>query len=135
MLYQQCRRNYLAAHVNNALSFAVTQTMIDRPTVRSVFYTLHSLDAPPSMDEFKLRMGYTAKPVRQRVVFHPWISPLFNPITHAMVRWLKVIRPKHPLLAKGEGMIRFYLEGKQPLQNQDVPPLLTEGLTELDGSL
>jgi hypothetical protein len=131
MLYQQCRREYLAAHVNNALSFVVTQTMIGRPTVRSVFYALQSLDAPPSMDEFKLRMGYTAKPVRQRVVFHPWISSLFNTITYRLVRSLRELRPGHPLLAKTEGMMRFYLEGKRPLHDQSVPQPLRE-MTELN---
>jgi hypothetical protein len=121
----------LAAHVNNALSFVVTQTMIGRPTVRSVFYALQSLDAPPSMDEFKLRMGYTAKPVRQRVVFHPWISSLFNTITYRLVRSLRELRPGHPLLAKTEGMMRFYLEGKRPLHDQSVPQPLRE-MTELN---
>jgi hypothetical protein len=118
MLYQQCHRDYLAAHVNNALSFTVTQTMVRRSEVRSIFYCLHSLDAPPTMDEFKFRMGYSPKPVRQRVVFHPVWAPLFNPVTHAVVKAAKVLRPGSPVLAKAEGMIRFYLEGKKPLAQQ-----------------
>jgi hypothetical protein len=118
MLYQQCHRDYLAAHVNNALSFTVTQSMVRRPSVHSVFYSLHSLDAPQSMDEFKFRMGYSAKPVRQRVVFHPSLSPLFNPVTHAVVKAAKVLRPGSTVLAKAEGMLRFYLEGKKPLSEQ-----------------
>jgi len=118
LLYQQCERDYLAAHVNNALSFVVTQTMVQRPHVRSIFYGLHSLDAPATVDEFKFRMGYVPKPVRQRVFFRPVLSPFFNPITHALVRAARAVRPSSPVLAKTEGMIRFYLEGGLRQSNQ-----------------
>jgi hypothetical protein len=66
MLYQQCDRRFLGDHVNNALCFQVTQEMIRRPKIKSILYGLHSLDAPASVDEFKFRMGFEAKPVRQR---------------------------------------------------------------------
>jgi hypothetical protein len=124
MLYQQCRREHLPEHVNNALSFKVTQTMLGHPSIHSVFYGLHSLDAPSSIDEFKLRMGYAAKPVRQRVAFHPWCSPLANPVTHRMLNGLLALRPSSRILAKGEGMMRFFLEGKQPIERQSVPEVL-----------
>jgi hypothetical protein len=121
LLYQQCRREFLTAHVNNALSFVVTRALRGRAAVRAIFYSLHSLDATPSMDEFKLRMGYTAKPVRQRVVFHPRLAPLFNPVTHAMLKLAKRLRPGSPLLSKTEGMVRFYIEGKRPADRQIKP--------------
>jgi hypothetical protein len=124
MLYQQCRREYLPAHVNNALSFTLTQTMVSRPEIRSVFYCLHSLDAGSTMDEFKLRMGYTAKPVRQRVVFHPWCSSFVNGASHSILKRLVTLRPSSQLLRKGEGMVRFYLEGKQPIECQGTPDAL-----------
>jgi hypothetical protein len=121
LLYQQCKRDYLAAHVNNALSFIVTQTMVQRPHVRSIFYGLHSLDAPASVDEFKFRMGYVPKPVRQRVVFHHCCSPLVKPLTHTLIRAAKAVQPGNPVLAKAEGMIRFYLEGTRALSKQLTP--------------
>lgn len=124
MLYQQCHRDFLADHVNNALSFVVTETMVKRPQIRSILYGLHSLDAPASVDEFKFRMGYTAKPVRQRVVFHPWLTPLFNSASYAAVRQLQRWQPQNPTLAKTEGMMRFYLEGKRPLAQQTWPEAL-----------
>jgi hypothetical protein len=133
MLYQQCHRDYLAEHVNNALSFVVTKTMIERPQIRSILYGLHSLDAPASVDEFKFRMGYTARPVRQRVVFHPWLAPCFNRASHALLLQLIRWRPHSPFLAKTEGMLRFYLEGKRPLAEQSWPaPLLEKPLAELE---
>jgi hypothetical protein len=98
--------------------------------VRSILYGLHSLDAPPSVDEFKFRMGYTAKAVRQRVVFHPWLRPAFNPLSHAAVRGLRKWLPGSPLLAKAEGMLRFYLQGRLPLELQQAPPPLQDGAAQ-----
>ena len=131
MISQQCHRDYLRARVNNALSFVVTQTMISRSGIRSIFYALHSLDAPANVDEFKFRMGYVAKPVRQRVVFHPWLAPVFNRASRAMVKQLLGRYPDHPTLAKAEGMLRFYLEGKRPLNEQKWPECLTQCRKEL----
>jgi len=125
LISQQCHQDYLNARVNNALCFLVTQTMVDRPGIRSIFYTLQSLDAPPSVDEFKFRMGYEAKPVRQRVVFNPWLAPIFNRISHAAVKQLLRRHPDHPTLAKTEGMLRYYLEGRHPLNEQSWPECLT----------
>jgi hypothetical protein len=126
MLYQQCRREFLPAHVNNALSFRVTETMIGRPSIHSILYGLHSLDAPASVDEFKFRMGYTAKPVRQRVVFHPWVVPLANPVSHAVLKRMVTWQPGRPTLSKAEGMMRFYLQGKLPMLEQPVPEPLQD---------
>jgi hypothetical protein len=111
MLYQQCHRDFLPDHVNNALAFRVTETMMNERRVSGILYGLHSLDAPPSVDEFKFRMGYRAKPVRQRVVFHPWIGPAVNPVLHSVIRGLKRALPGQVTLSKAEGMVRFYLEG------------------------
>ena len=46
LISQQCHQDYLNARVNNALSFVVTQTMINSTGIKSIFYTLQSLDAP-----------------------------------------------------------------------------------------
>ncbi len=124
VLYAQCLREHLQARVNNALSFHMTSTLLGRPAVHGVFYGLHSLDAPASVDEFKFRMGHVPRPVRQRVVFHPWLAPLFGPASHALVRYLLDLRPGQRTLAKAEGMIRFYLEGKRPPQEQSLPEAL-----------
>ena len=118
MLYQQCRQECLTSHVNNALGFAVAQALLRRDGVNSVFYSLHSLDAPSSVDEFKFRLGFSPKPVRQRVVFHPLCAPFINPIIHAFVRAAKALQPRSPFFAKTEGMMRFYIEGKKSLSQQ-----------------
>jgi hypothetical protein len=135
ILHQQCLREYLAVNVNNALAFTFTQHMLGQSGIRSIFYGLHSLDANPALDQFKLHMGYTAKPVRQRVVFNPWCAPLVNRVTHRALAALVRLRPSSRTLAKGEGMMRFYLEGKQPIDQQSVPAILAASQQEQEQPL
>ena len=124
ILYQQSRTKFLPMGVNNALTFVFTSEILKRSPGVWFFYGLHSLDAPPSVDEFKFRMGYIAKPVRQRVVFHPWIAPFFNRHTHRLLRHAVGKWPGDPTLAKAEGMTRFYLQGRLPIEQQALPPAL-----------
>jgi hypothetical protein len=135
MLYQQCLRQYLPENVNNALSFTVTQSLVRRAETKSILYGLHSLDAPSSVDEFKFRMGYIAKPVRQRVVFHPWLQPLANDFSHAITRKLLSLNEGNAVISKAEGMLRFYLQGNLNLQKQIWPECLAPGKEQLLNSL
>jgi|CZKH01.1.fsa_nt_gi hypothetical protein len=112
MLYQQCHSDYLREHVNNALSFVVTQSLVRKSDIRGIFYGMQSLDAPPSVDEFKFRMGYEAKAVRQRIAFHPYLAPLVNQFTYRASKCLSAWHPANRLLAKAEGMFRFCLAAK-----------------------
>jgi hypothetical protein len=132
MLYQQCDRVFLPDYVNHALAFVVTQEMMSRRRGGSILYGLHSLDAPPSVDEFKFRMGYRAIQVRQRVVFHPLLAPFVNRASHAFVSRLLALRPGNVVLSKAEGMIRFYLEGQRSLADQVWPEVLRNGTDNRD---
>jgi len=131
VLHAQSHRQYFGSYVNNAVSYTMSHEMLSRPAVRMVLYSQHSLDAPASVDEFKFRMGYTAKPVRQRMVFHRWLAPAFNRASHAVLKQPLRWYPDYPTLSKAEGMLRFYLEGKRPLNEQDWPECLTHLKREL----
>jgi hypothetical protein len=124
ILYQESLSEHLCKGINNALTYVFTHEVINRPAIARVFYGLHSLDAPATVDQYKFRMNFVAKPVRQRVVFHPWLAPLFNPATHALIRQVQRRWPGNPTLAKTEGMVRFYLEGQRPLREQTWPECL-----------
>lgn len=123
-LYQQCCAEALTTCVNNALTYFFTKEALSRPQINQVFYGLHSLDADERLDKFKFRMGYVAKPVRQRVVLNRWLRLCVNPLSHAMLRTLRRRWPDRPSLAKVEGMARFYLEGKKPVTEQTWPECL-----------
>jgi len=119
--YQQSASAHLQYRVNAALFFGVTSQALQRADKKTVFFCLQSLDAPASVDEFKFRMGFAALPVRQRVVFHPWLAPFLAPGSHAILKRWMARYPEKTVLAKAEGMLRFYLEGQRPPESQEWP--------------
>ena len=126
MLLQACCRDCLKRCINHALAYTVTREFLQRDTgIRSVFYGLQSLDAPASVDDFKFRLGYKPVAVRQRVVFHPWFTPVAVRFGYACLRMLSRHMSWSRAVAKGLGLFRFHLQGKQPLLAQEWPtPLL-----------
>lgn len=102
---QQCHRKFLSQHVNNSLTFHVTEAMINSGNFDTVFYGTSSLDAPPSVDEFKLRMGFQAHPVSQQVYFHKCLSPFVNRTSRFLVRRCVELRPASRIFRKINGLI------------------------------
>jgi hypothetical protein len=133
--YALSHRNYLRNHVNNALFFATSCEMLAREGIRKIFFTVQSLDAPSSVDEFKFRMGLMPIPVRQCVDFHPWLDPFAIPSIHRLTEWLLQRDRNNPLLAKAEGMLRFHVAGKKPLTEQEWPECLAAKKDEIFASL
>lgn len=124
ILFQQSDSNFLAHRVNNALTFVLTQNLVLRPQVRTINYGLHSLDALPGVDQFKINMGYTVKPLRQRVVFHPWIPDGALRLLHSLLPVLRAVDPRNSTFAKVGGLVRFHLAGRKPLSQQEFPEAL-----------
>ncbi len=133
--YALSHRRFLNDHVNNALFYSTSCNLLARDGVEGIFFTVQSLDAPPTVDDFKLRMGLTPRPVRQRVDFHPWLRPLATTTTHKLFTSLLQQDSGNPTLAKTEGMLRFYLDGKQPLTHQHWPECLMPCKQELPTSI
>jgi len=125
--YAFSHRKYLDFYVNNALFYSVSSNMLAREGINSIFFTVQSLDAPKSVDDFKFRMGLHAKAVRQRVVFNPMLEPLITTSTHKLISKLVSRYPEKASLAKVEGMIRFYLIGKLPVDEQEWPECVAQG--------
>lgn len=124
--YALSQTKYLERYVNNALFFSVSCELLAREGINSIFFTVQSLDAPKSVDEFKFRMGLKARAVRQRVVFHPLVQPFINSSTHNLVNTMLIRYPQKGFFAKAEGMMRFYLQGKLPLEQQEWPDCLAK---------
>lgn len=123
--YAMSRSSFLSNHVNNAIFFAVSREMLRREGISNIFFTVQSLDAPANVDEFKFRMGFEPKAVRQRVDFHPLLNPFATPTVHGWTRKLLQRYPSDPRLAKAEGMLRFHVEGKRRVIEQTWPDCLT----------
>lgn len=126
ILYQQSKTDHLQFGVNNALTFEFTRTVLQRPGVNCIFYGLQSLDAPPGVDQYKFRMRYCAKPVRQRVLFNPLVLPVINHFSLSLIRKVHNIFPDHYTLNKAEGMMRFYLSGMRKISKQYWPEILND---------
>jgi hypothetical protein len=124
--YAQCYNKFMCLHANNALFYVASRDMLSQDGVKKIFFSLHSLDAPESVNEFKFRMGMIAKPVRQKVVFHPLVRPFATGAMHKYLKKWMARDPENSFLAKTEGMLRFYLQGKLPLAEQDWPKCLSE---------
>lgn len=131
LVHQQSLREHHKQLVNKALSFKVIETMTGRPSVKSFFFGLHSLDAPAGVDGFKFLMGCSAKPVRQRIVFHPLLAPCFNRFTNAVVNSVRLLRPRNRTLSKASGMISFYLDGKRPIREQTIPEPVRDSICQI----
>ncbi len=122
--YAMSRSCCLKDHVNNALFYSLSCNMLNREGVSSVFFTVQSLDAPDDVDEFKFRMGFVSRVVRQRVDFHPFIRPFVTSAVHQWGERLLRRDGSNPFLAKAEGMLHFHMEGKRPLAEQVWPACL-----------
>lgn len=122
--FAMSHRKFLAEHVNNALFYAVSKELLQRQGIDDLFFTVQSLDAPANVDEFKFRMGLQYKFIRQRVDFHPVFTPFASPIVHRVAQGLVRLDPSNPLFAKAEGMLRFHLEGRKPIEEQGWPERL-----------
>jgi len=129
--HEQSSSAHLEHRINNALFYAMIQEAIRRPGISEVFFCLHSLDAPDSVDGFKFRMGCAAKPVRQRVVFHPLLAPFVNKVSHGAIKRALGRTSGSATLAKAEGVVRFYLDGNRPPGKQEWPECLAGHKSEL----
>ncbi len=124
--YALSRSKCLNQHVNNLLFFKASCAMLEQRGVSGIFFTVQSLDAPESVDEFKFRMSLMAIPVRQRVLFHPLCAPLSSRIGQTVFGRLARRFPSSCAIAKAEGMVRFSVLGRQPLEEQEWPKCVEE---------
>lgn len=128
-------RAFLREHVNNALFYSVSCNLLARKGVEKIFFNVQSLDAPPSVDEFKFRMGLIAQPVRQRVEVHPWLRPFATTTSQRLLVYLLQHDEGNTWIAKTEGMLRFHHEGKRPLAEQHWPDCLAASREEILSSI
>jgi hypothetical protein len=129
MPYELSHRKFLGKRIDHALCYNVSRNLLSRDNVEGIFFKVQSLDASSTADDFKLQMGLIPRPVRQKVEFHPWLRPLATTATHRLFEGLVQCKRGVPMLSKTEGMLRFYIEGKQPIMKQELPSCLATNKT------
>ena len=123
-LYQQSTDHALKLRINHALTYSYTKDVL-RERSSWINYGHHSLDAPMSVDEYKLRMGFRIKPVRQRVFFHPLIRSFISPKSYTLIDGISSIANRSSL-SKFSGLCRLYLNGTVHGTMQSIPELMLQ---------
>jgi hypothetical protein len=126
--YAMSHCRFLRQHVNHALFYSMIRDIQNRENVSGIFFTVQSLDAPANVDEFKLRMGLESKVICQHVAIHPLIRPFISGPVHTLADKLHKHYPSSNILAKSEGILRFYLEGRNPVERQNIPDFLKDDI-------
>ncbi len=89
--------------VNFALDYFRTQSCC-----REVIYGLSSIqetERTSTLDDFKKKVGFEARPVYRAFVFHPLVRPLVNPLTNWIVHGLLKLSPQNRRLRKAAGLL------------------------------
>ncbi|HVN86584.1 MAG TPA: hypothetical protein VMW17_17260 [Candidatus Binatia bacterium] len=99
----------LGAYPNNALIFSVAEEMLVRRGIPEITFGLESLEPVGPLDQFKFGMGFRARPLRQRVVFHPLVRALLRRagIRRRFYQWSDRRGATVAFWRKAGGLLRF----------------------------
>ena len=93
---------------NNALSFTVAQQFLKNEKSNGICYGLGSLEETGQLDHFKSRMGWTVRPIKQRLIFSKKLKLVFSLAQEPSLKLLNMVFPKNYTVCKLTNMIRFY---------------------------
>ena len=99
-----CRKYYS----NNALAFVVGQHYLRERGVNGICYGLGSLEETDSLDHFKIRMGWTNLPIKQRLEYSLKYRIIAEITPIWALRVAKLLYPKNYFVRKASAMILNY---------------------------
>jgi hypothetical protein len=103
---------------NEGLIYHLLQQFLAQGDGRVVSYGLSSIqeaDNIMTLDYFKKKVGFEARPIHRAFLFHPLLRPLVNPLTYWVLRRLVRRWPRSRLLRKGLGLAAVGLRYHAPL--------------------
>jgi hypothetical protein len=110
-------------HLNSCpgegLIYHLLEQFLAQGNGRVVSYGLSSIqdaDNTLTLDYFKKKVGFDARPVHRAFVFHPLLRPLLNSCTYWLLRCLVRLRPRNRILRKALGMVAFQIGRRSPLR-------------------
>jgi hypothetical protein len=108
-LMARSRSEHGSVYANNALVFRVTEEMLVHRGARQVTYGIESLEPVAGLDQFKQSMGFTCRPLKQRVEFHPLLRAFVrsSAARALLYRWARRPGPETTFLRKTAGLVRF----------------------------
>lgn len=82
----------------NALVFTILKEFLRRPEVERVSYGLESFVENPTLEQFKIGMGFRKQPIRRKVLINPLARPFVSRAARGVTRWLLPHSPQSLLL-------------------------------------
>ena len=99
---------HLRSYPNNGLLHFALDYCLTQGRCRVVSYGLSSIqevNRTATLDYFKRKVGFEARPVHREFLFHPLIRPLVNPLSYWIVRGSSKVCPHSRTLRKAAGML------------------------------
>lgn len=114
-LLARSRSDMLTAYPNNALIFSVAEEMLTRRHLREITFGLESLEPVGPLDQFKFGMGFSQRPLRQRVVFHPLLRAALHStaVRRPLLWWADRRGADAVFWRKVSGLLRFATEAAE----------------------
>ncbi len=107
MIHQMSRADMLPSFPNHALTYFVTKSAAENPSLDGVCYGLVSLVGNEGLHEYKLRFGYTVIRRSCAFVLNPWLDRILN---NRIARWvverLRKARPDDQRMEMMETVLR-----------------------------
>ena len=101
---------------SNVLFYEATRRFFEKNPDKKICYGLSSLESVAPLDHFKLNMGVTMQPIKQRIVFSKKIRCLFSLAPEPCLEALNRLFPRSYTVRKASAMIRHWRE-----QTSEVP--------------
>jgi len=82
--------------------------MLVKRGLREINFGIEGLEDLPSLDEFKLAMGFERKPIQQHVIFHPAVRMALGPrVVRKALGALAQRREGSGFWRRAEGLMAF----------------------------
>ena len=97
---RSCPNNGL---IHFALDYCLTQGRCSLVTYGLT--SIQEVNRTVTLDYFKKKVGFEARPVYRAFVYHPLLRPLVNPLTYWILRRCSRLFPHSPTLRKAAGLL------------------------------
>jgi hypothetical protein len=105
-IYQMSRSEHRSLFVNHALTYTATHEVLARPDIRCASQGHETVRNVSGLDDFKVRLGYKKRPLRQVFRFHPLVKPaVLNPVSQMALGKLRHWRPDSDALVRASGIV------------------------------
>ena len=93
---------------SNVLFYEVTHRFFMNNPHKKICYGLGSLESVPKLDRFKVNIGVTMMPIKQRIVFSAHLRYALAFLREPVLKTLGLLFPKNYSVRKASAMIRLY---------------------------